>query len=45
MLTDIEFLKTVAEEEKYTFISTGMSTMEQIRNAVKIFREYNCQFD
>jgi len=45
MLTDIEFLKTVAEEEKYTFISTGMSTMEQIRNAVKIFREYNCQFE
>lgn len=45
MLTDIEFLKTVAEEKKYTFISTGMSTMDQIHKAVEIFKQYNCPFE
>lgn len=45
MLTDIDFLKTVAEEKKYTFISTGMSTMEQIRRAVGVFRSYDCPFE
>jgi N-acetylneuraminate synthase len=45
MITDIEFLKIVADEGKYTFISTGMSTMEQIEDAVKIFRDKNCSFE
>jgi len=45
MLTNIELLKTVAQEGKHTFISTGMSTMEEISNAVKIFRKYNCPFE
>lgn len=45
MLTDIEFLKVVADERKYTFISTGMSTMEQVEDAVKIFRDKNCPFE
>jgi len=45
MLTDIEFLKVVADEKKYTFISTGMSTMEQVEDAVKIFRDKNCPFE
>jgi N-acetylneuraminate synthase len=45
MLTDIEFLKVVADERKFTFISTGMSTMEQIEDAVKIFRDKNCPFE
>lgn len=45
MLTDIDFLKTVAEEKKYTFISTGMSTMDQIRKAVEVFRQYDCPFE
>jgi len=45
MLTNTELLKTIAEEGKHTFISTGMSTMEQIKNAVKIFRDYNCKFE
>lgn len=45
MLTDIDFLKTVAEEKKYTFISTGMSTMDQVRKAVEIFRQYDCPFE
>lgn len=42
MLTDEELLNFVAEEKKYTFISTGMSIMEEIEQAVDIFNKHNC---
>ena len=45
MLVSIELLKMVAEEKKHTFISTGMSTLEDIDKAVNIFREKNCPFE
>lgn len=45
MLINEEFLKEVASEKKYTFIATGMSNYEEIDNAVKIFREYDCPFE
>ncbi|MBU4288995.1 MAG: N-acetylneuraminate synthase family protein [Proteobacteria bacterium] len=45
MLTHRNLLEMVAEEGKYTFISTGMSTMEEIGAAVNIFRKYNCPFE
>jgi N-acetylneuraminate synthase len=45
MLTNLELLKTIAEEKKHTFISTGMSTMDEIRKAVDLFREYDCPFE
>lgn len=45
MLTNHNFLQEVAQERKYTFISTGMSTMDQVKQAVKIFREKNCPFE
>jgi len=45
MLTNVPLLKKIAEEKKYSFISTGMSTMEQIHNAVKIFHKNNCPFE
>ena len=45
MLTVIPLLKTIAEEKKYTFISTGMSTMEEIGNAIDVFKKYNCPFE
>lgn len=45
MLTDIELLKIIAMEKKHTFIGTGMSTMEEISQAVEIFRENNCPFE
>ena len=45
MLTNSELLKTVAKEKKHTFISTGMSTMEEIGDAINIFREHNCPFE
>jgi len=45
MLTYKELLEMVAEEKKYTFISTGMSTMEEIETAVDIFKKANCPFE
>jgi N-acetylneuraminate synthase len=45
MLTNIDLLKMIAEEKKHTFISTGMSTTEQIRDAVNIFKKYDCSFE
>lgn len=44
MLTNDEFLNYVAQEGKHTFISTGMSTYDEINNAVDVFRKYNCPF-
>ena len=45
MLTNVKLLETVAEEKKHTFISTGMSTMDEIEKAVNIFRKYDCPFE
>jgi len=45
MLTNLDLLKMVAEEKKHTFISTGMSTLAEIDQAVQIFREKNCSFE
>ena len=45
MLTNLELLKTIASEKKYTFISTGMSTLEQIQDAINIFKENDCPFE
>ena len=45
MIVDLEFLKEVASEKAYTFISTGMSTMENISSAVEIFRNAGCPFE
>ena len=38
MLTNLELIKEIAKEKKYTFISTGMSTFKDIDNAV-VFSE------
>jgi len=45
MLINYELLETVAEEKKYTFIGTGMSTLEEIRKAVEIFQKHKCPFE
>ena len=45
MLTHKELLKLIASEKKHTFISTGMSTYEDIQFAVDLFREQNCPFE
>jgi N-acetylneuraminate synthase len=45
MIVDKNFLREVAKKKKYTFISTGMSTLEDIKSAVSIFREIECPFE
>ena len=45
MLVHKKLLETIAEEKKYTFISTGMSTMKDIEKAIQIFRKHNCPFE
>ncbi len=45
MLASEEFLNMVAEEKKYTFIATGMSTRSMIDRAVDIFRKHDCPFE
>ena len=45
MLVDKKFLESVAKEKKYTFISTGMSEMTNIEEAVNLFNHNNCPFE
>ena len=45
MLVHEKLLKIIAEEKKHTFISTGMSSMNDIEKAVKIFRKFKCPFE
>jgi N-acetylneuraminate synthase len=45
MIVYDKLLRMVAEEGKHTFISTGMSTYEEIQKAVDIFREAKCSFE
>ena len=45
MIVYDELLKKVAKEKKHTFISTGMSTMKEIANAVNIFTKADCPFE
>ena len=39
MIVDEKFLDEVAKRKKHTFISTGMSSEENIEKAVEIFRK------
>ena len=45
MLTHHKLLETIAKERKNTFISTGMSSLENINDAIKIFKKFNCPFE
>jgi N-acetylneuraminate synthase len=45
LLTNTDLLKMVAQEKKHCFISTGMSTLDEIDAAVKIFRDNDCSFE
>ncbi len=44
MLTNIPLLEVIAEEKRYAFISTCMSTYDDIDKAVDIFRKHKCPF-
>ena len=45
MLIHKELVEMVAKEKKYTFISTGMSSLKEIENAIKFFKKYKCPFE
>lgn len=45
MLTHDDLLREIAAEGRYTFLSTGMSTWEEIDHAVEIFRKHDCPFE
>ena len=44
MLTNLNLIELIAKEKKLTFISTGMSKMEDINRAVKIFKKNKCNY-
>ncbi len=45
MLTHKSLLEAIAKQKKYTFISTGMSTLEEIQEAILIFMNNSCPFE
>ena len=45
MIIDLNFLRAVAKQKKYTFISTGMSTQKNIIDAINIFNESKTPFE
>ena len=45
MLTSKKFLEEVASRGKYTYLSTGMSSLEDIENAINIFEKKNCNYE
>ena len=45
MIIDKKFLDFVAKQKKHTFISTGMSNMKIISDAVRIFQKRKCSFE
>lgn len=45
LLTNKVLLNMIADEGKKTFISTGMSTLDEIDEAVEIFKSKNCPFE
>jgi N-acetylneuraminate synthase len=45
MIVDLNFMEEVAKRKKHTFISTGMSSEDDISKAVKIFSSNNCSFE
>jgi N-acetylneuraminate synthase len=45
LITHLELVTEIAKQGKYTFISTGMSTIEEIGNAINIFKKYDCFFE
>jgi N-acetylneuraminate synthase len=40
-----KLLEEIAKEGKYTFISTGMATIDEIGEAIKIFNNFGCPFE
>ncbi len=45
MIVYDDLLESIASEGKHTFISTGMSTVENVDRAVEIFKQAKCPFE
>ena len=45
MIVHTELLEMIVEEKRHTFISTGMSTYEDIDKAIEIFQKAGCSFE
>ncbi len=45
MIINDELLEEIAKEGKYTFIATGMSSLDEIHHAVQIFQKYRCPYE
>ena len=45
MLTHRELVEMISKEKKYTFISTGMSTLNEIQRVVDVFKKNKCPFE
>lgn len=45
MLGHMELLKEIASEKKLTFISSGMSTLEELDKAVQVFKDAGCPYE
>jgi len=44
MLTNMPLLEVIADEKKHTFVSTGMSSYDDIDKAVDVFGKHECPF-
>ena len=45
MLSNLDLLEEIANEKRHTFISTGMHTLDEIKQVVEIFKKKNCPFE
>ena len=45
MIIDLNLLDEIANRKKHTFISTGMSTIDDIDKAVNLFKKKKCSFE
>lgn len=45
LLGNFPLLEEIAKEKRYTYISTGMSTYDEIDEVVSLFRKYQCPFE
>ena len=45
MLVHYELLELIADEKRHTFISTGMSTHNDIEKAIEIFKHKSCSYE
>ena len=45
MLVNDDLLTEIAKEGRYTYIATGMSTLDEVDHAVEIFKQHMCPYE